>query len=251
MMFQTKFKKEIPYLCTPIVGTTREELLYELEQIKAKEPDLIEWRVDFFRDIHDFNAVVKISQALKKIVPHIPLLLTIRSVEEGGNPTGLTREQTVKLLTYICQNSSVEIIDYEMANDEEDIKQVRKVAEEEGKLLILSYHDFANTPTNEELISFIKKAESFGADVAKLAVMPNNHGDVLRLLEVTDQARLFSKIPVATMSLNSLGAVSRMIGWIFGSVIVFTVGAKSSAPGQIPIEKMREILTLMKDYQQT
>lgn len=249
-MFQTKFKKEIPYLCTPIVGTTREELLEELDKIRAKEPDLIEWRVDFFQDIHDFNAVVEISHALKKVVPDIPLLLTLRSVEEGGNPTSLTKEEILKLLTYICKNSPVEMIDYEMANDEGDIRQVRLAAEEEGKLLILSYHDFAKTPTNDELISFIKKAEAFGADVAKLAVMPNNHGDVLRLLEVTEQARHFSKIPVATMSLNSLGAVSRMIGWIFGSVIVFTVGAKSSAPGQIPIEKMREILALMKDYQQ-
>lgn len=249
-MFQNKQRNDFPYLCTPIVGSNQEELLNELEKIKEKKPDMIEWRVDYFQEIKNFERVVEVGTAMKKAIPDIPLLFTIRSVEEGGHPTALIQEEVVELLSYICKSSFIDVIDYEMANDKEHIRQVRDVSRAEGKSLILSYHDFEKTPSNEELTSLIKKAEAFGADVAKVAVMPNTHGDVLRLLDVTEQANAFSNIPVATMSLNSLGAVSRMIGWIFGSVIVFTVGANSSAPGQIPIEKMREILKLMKSYQQ-
>lgn len=249
-MFQNKQRNDFPYLCTPIVGSTKEDLLNELKKIIEKKPDMIEWRVDYFQEIKDFETVAAVGAAIKEAISEIPLLFTIRSVEEGGQSTTLSQDEIVELLSFICKTSFIDVIDYEMANDEDHIRQIREVSRAEGKSLILSYHDFEKTPSNEELTSLIKKAEAFGADVAKVAVMPNTHGDVLRLLDVTEQANTFSNIPVATMSLNSLGAVSRMVGWIFGSVIVFTVGANSSAPGQIPIEKMREILKLMKSYQQ-
>lgn len=35
-----------------------------------------------------------------------------------------------------------------------------------------------------------------------------------------------------------------MLGWVFGSTITFAVGEQSSAPGQIPIEKLKEMIKL-------
>jgi len=46
-----------------------------------------------------------------------------------------------------------------------------------------------------------------------------------------------------------MGAISRMAGWIFGSQLIFAVGDKSSAPGQILIEDLRTIMKTMKKYQ--
>lgn len=248
-MFQSKLRKEYPYLCTPIVGTTSEELLDELEIVKEKGPDMIEWRVDYFQEIQDFERVAEVANAIKRVTPGTPLLFTIRSVAEGGNPTPLSPAEIVGLLSYICKHSCIDIIDYEIANPEEDTLHLRKVSRECGKSLILSYHDFTKTPSEDQLLQILKKAESLEADIAKIAVMPNSYSDVIRLLDITEQANRLIKIPVATMSMNGLGTVSRMIGWIFGSAIVFTVGAKSSAPGQVPIDKVREIIKTIKEYQ--
>lgn len=251
MRFTDKFKQsDTPFLCTPIIGKTKEELIDEIASISSKNPDIIEWRVDYFQDIHDFEKVIEVARTLKENSNNIPLLLTLRSVSEGGNPTSLSSMQVVELLVHICKTSFIDLIDYEINNPDEDIRQIKRAALENDKFLILSYHDYSKTAANEELIGIFKRAQSLGADIAKIAVMPNDHSDVLRLLDVTYQAKELLQIPVATMSLNSLGAISRMFGWVFGSKLIYTVGANSSAPGQIPIEDIRKLIKTIGKYQQ-
>ena len=85
-----------------------------------------------------------------------------------------------------------------------------------------------------------------GADVAKLAVMPRSARDVARLLAVTAQASEELGLPVVTMSMGALGAVSRVSGAVFGSALTFaTVDGGPSAPGQLPIEQVRAGLRLL------
>lgn len=250
-MFKEKLKQnKHPYLCTPIVGRNRKELMEEIENVKIKNPDIIEWRADYFQEIHDFHKVVEVADAIKQSVKNIPLLFTIRSEAEGGNPITLSASEIVELLTYVCKTDAIDLIDYEIANSRESIFLLRKISQANEKLLILSYHNYDKTPANQELLQVLNKAEILKADIAKIAVMPNSHADVLRLLEVTNQANENLNIPVATMSLGSIGALSRMVGWVFGSVITFTVGANSSAPGQIPIEEMQKLIKTVKEYQQ-
>ncbi|TKC19501.1 type I 3-dehydroquinate dehydratase [Robertmurraya kyonggiensis] len=250
MRFTDKFmQSNIPFLCTPIIGKTKEELIDEIASVSLKNPDIIEWRVDYFQDIHDFEKVVEVARTLKEVSNDIPLLLTLRSVAEGGNPTSLSTMKVVELLVHICKTSFIDLIDFEINNPDEEIRQIKKAAIEHDKFLILSYHDYSKTPANEELIEIFKRAQTLGADVAKIAVMPNDHGDVLRLLDVTNQAKEVLQIPVATMSLNSLGAISRMFGWVFGSRLIYTVGANSSAPGQIPIEEIQRLIKTISTYQ--
>ncbi|WP_170972181.1 type I 3-dehydroquinate dehydratase [Bacillus yapensis] len=251
MRFSDKFKQSNrPFLCTPIIGKSKEELIDEIASVSIKNPDIIEWRVDYFQDIHDFEKVVEVAQTLKEVSKDIPLLLTLRSVAEGGNPTSLSSLKVVELLIHICKTSFIDLIDYEINNPDEDIRQIKEAALEHGKFLILSFHDYSKTPSNEELLNIFKRAQSLGADVAKIAVMPNDHGDVIRLLDVTNQAKDVLQIPVATMSLNSLGAISRMFGWVFGSRLIYTVGTNRSAPGQIPIEEMQELIKTIGTYQE-
>jgi 3-dehydroquinate dehydratase-1 len=47
------------------------------------------------------------------------------------------------------------------------------------------------------------------------------------------------------MSMGKFGAVSRLIGGVFGSSLSFAVGANASAPGQVPIEDMQEALAIV------
>jgi 3-dehydroquinate dehydratase I len=250
MLKEQLTRTDSPLLCTPIVGTTKEEIMEEVRSVKGKKPDMIEWRVDYFEDISDFQKVMLIADTIKQSTDNIPLLFTIRSVAEGGNPTDLTTSEIVELLSIVCKSSnSIDIIDYEIANPEEYTRHLRSVSQENDKLLLLSFHNYTETPSNDELHKVLEKAKSLGADIAKIAVMPNNRADVLRLLTVTNKANEELKIPIATMSLGSLGSLTRMAGWIFGSVIVFTVGAKSSAPGQIPIEEMRKLIHAISEYQ--
>jgi 3-dehydroquinate dehydratase-1 len=48
------------------------------------------------------------------------------------------------------------------------------------------------------------------------------------------------------MSMGKLGAVSRFTGSVFGSALTFGTVGKSSAPGQIPAVKLKELLSFLE-----
>ena len=85
-----------------------------------------------------------------------------------------------------------------------------------------------------------------GADIAKVAVMPKNHNDVLTLLRASWAARKETvDCPIVTMSMGEEGVVSRLAGGLYGSDITFAVGMGISAPGQIPIAELRQGMAVL------
>jgi 3-dehydroquinate dehydratase-1 len=105
--------------------------------------------------------------------------------------------------------------------------------------MIVSCHDFSATPDSAGMLRTLVRAEREGADVAKLAVMPRAPSDVLRLLETTLLADAALRIPLITMSMGAMGALSRVCGWQYGSSVTFAVGHQVSAPGQLPVGVLR------------
>ncbi|WP_079525790.1 type I 3-dehydroquinate dehydratase [Halobacillus hunanensis] len=235
-----------PVICLPLIGTNTEELIKELKTIKAQEPDMIEWRADFFEKLDDEGEVMEALLKIEDLAGEIPLLFTIRSVEEGGQPTPLDEEAKVHLLTSLIKTNKIELVDYELHNDDRYIKHLREVTKSHGVKLMVSYHNFKQTPSLEALLEKGKKAEQYQADLIKIAVMPADMKDVLVLLEATHNLDLHLTIPVVAISMGEYGSISRMFGWRFGSLITFAVGHQGSAPGQIPLEDLRTVVDIIK-----
>ncbi len=236
-----------PCICTPLTGKDKSEIVAELTMIVAKKPDLLEWRVDFFAEIDNLEQVLATLEEIHKHSNGIPLLFTIRSEKEGGEKIPLDEDKRVELLCNVCESEFVDMVDLEVMSNPEHINRLRAVSKQQQKKLILSFHNFKFTPEKMELFKLLTLMEFYGADVAKAAVMPQTKQDVFSLLEVTKEANEALTIPVVTMSMGELGAISRMIGWYYGSAITFAVGGKSSAPGQIPIETLQQLISMMKD----
>ena len=97
----------------------------------------------------------------------------------------------------------------------------------------------------QKLLARLQKMEALGADIPKIAVMPQSSKDVLTLLTVTESWRETGKTPVITMSMAGKGLISRLCGEIFGSAVTFGAAGKSSAPGQIDAEELRRILEII------
>jgi len=234
-----------PLICTPVVGETQEKIMAQLAQILEKKPDIIEWRADFFEQIASTDAVVDVIEKIRKAVGDIPIIFTIRSSREGGQPISLQDAAAIELNAEVCRKTSVEYIDCELSNDPEHIRYLRGIATEYGKKIIGSFHNFTLTPGPEELARKFDQAAQYQLDVAKVAVMPQKLEDVLSLLSATLAAKQRLNIPLITMSMGKYGAISRMIGGVFGSSLTFAVGAKSSAPGQVPIADLRTALDII------
>jgi 3-dehydroquinate dehydratase I len=235
-----------PLICTPLVGRTKEALLSELEKVIVKKPDLIEWRVDFFEAIFDAEVVIGVASRIKEMAGEIPLLFTRRSQKEGGEPISISEDEVIALYLAVCESKSVDFIDYELINKKEDIARLREASAKNGIKMIMSYHNFEFTPEVGILNRKFAEAELQGADVAKVAVMPNCLEDVLTLLSVTLAAKNKLNIPLITMSMGKYGSLSRMFGGVFGSSVTFAVGEKSSAPGQVPIEDLKVVLDILQ-----
>ena len=235
----------VPLICTPLVGRTLDKILAELDVVLPKKPDVLEWRVDFFQEIGDTDAVISAAIAIKSKAGEIPLLFTRRSIIEGGEKIALNEGQVIALYSAVCQSMCIDLIDYEMANDAANIVRVRDAAKTNSIELVLSFHNFSFTPGPETLAAKFLTAEQLGADVAKVAVMPRDLDDVLTLLTATREASKKLRIPLISMSMGPLGAVTRMIGGAFGSSLSFAVGAAASAPGQVPIEDLNTVLGIV------
>ena len=237
---------KFPLICTPLVGRTLEKLMTELDVVLSKKPDVLEWRVDFFEQIGDTAGVIAAASAIKSKAGEIPLLFTRRSTIEGGEKIALSEAQVIAMYAAVCESKSIDLIDYEMANDAANIVRVRDAAKANGIKLVLSFHNFSYTPGLETLAAKFLMADQLGADVAKVAVMPRDLDDVLTLLTATRDASKKLRIPLISMSMGPYGALTRMVGGVFGSSLTFAVGASSSAQGQVPIEDLNAVLAILQ-----
>lgn len=235
-----------PAVCAPLVARTNDALVAECTAVAAKGPDLIEWRVDFFDAIGDAKKMLATAKQLKAAAHGIPILFTRRSAREGGQEIAIGEEQVVQLYRSVSGSDLVDMLDVEMESEEAHLEAVREMARDAGLPLVLSFHDFAATPSIDALVRRFERMQSLGADVAKIAVMPLSRDDVLALLGATLAASGKCSIPIVSMAMGGLGAVTRTSGWVFGSAMTFAVGASSSAPGQMPIEDVRFAIEALK-----
>lgn len=231
-----------PLICLPMVAGDSQGLLAEAEELVRLGPDLLEWRFDAHADAAVPDAAVNLLPRLRTVIGDLPLIFTCRCPEEGGQG-GLSAEIRLAQVQAALASGLVDLVDVEMCNEAAFIHAVRGDARAAGVPLILSHHDFNATPTADEIVDTLARAQRLGAQIAKLAVMPRDEADVLTLMTATLEARqAHLDIPMITIAMAHLGLVSRVAGGCFGSDVTFASGAAASAPGQIPIAALRQAM---------
>jgi 3-dehydroquinate dehydratase I len=226
-------------ICLPLMAEDRSSLLQQTEEMTSLKPDLLEWRIDGYDGVDNISDAVETLEALRKLIGPVPLIFTCRSSLEGGVKK-LPQEHRLNLIQAAIRSGHVDIVDVEMCNEPAFIDSVIAASDARGIKRILSYHDFDRTPEETYIYDKLKLAQSLGADIAKMAVMPHDYEDVLTLLNATLRARNHGvHIPIVTMAMGARGSVTRIAGGLFGSDITFAMGKATTAPGQIRIERLR------------
>jgi 3-dehydroquinate dehydratase-1 len=234
-----------PAICAPITGRVRDEIIQECIGIVAKQPDVIEWRADFFEGVRQPTQLVHVLTQLREVASDVPIIFTIRSIAEGGSlQQELSPAEESEIYTTVCASRAVQFLDYELAHSDEAIATLRSLTQQYGVQLILSCHNFHETPGESWIQEKFARALISGADIGKVAVMPNTLEDVLHFLKALLIIEQKIDLPLIAISMGPLGAISRLFGWLFGSQLTFAVGEQSSAPGQIPIEDVRKVIEI-------
>src|SRR5699024_12464033 len=103
-------KNRAPLICTPITGGSEIEIINQLNMLKEHDPDIIEWRADFFIELNDKERVLEVISNIKKQTD-IPVLFTIRAMHEGGEEITLSNSDKTKMISDACKNCSIHCIE--------------------------------------------------------------------------------------------------------------------------------------------
>lgn len=235
----------LPKIIVPIVGQTKNEIIAAAKSFADVALDIVEWRVDWFEGVFDFEQVKEVAQALRDVLQDTPILFTFRTSKEGGEKA-IDPEAYVTLNQKMAQTGLIDLVDVEAFTGDEYVSQIIQVAHENHVKVVASNHDFDKTPDQADIVSRLRKMQEQGADIPKIAVMPTNKKDVLTLLAATEEmVTNYADRPIITMSMAGTGLISRLCGEVFGSAATFGAVGKVSAPGQMNAEDLITILTLI------
>ena len=231
-----------PKTILPIVEGTEAAILEKAVQFSTLPADCVEWRVDHFDDARTPGAVARCLAMLRVALKDKLLLVTFRTKTEGGEQA-LSHPEYLAFLSLILDTDCADLLDIEFFTAGADLPKLVEQAHSAGVAVVCSSHDFAKTPPRAELVERMVQMQQAGADLPKVAVMPQSRIDVLELLAATaEMADLHPETPVITMSMGTLGAVSRLAGETFGSAMTFANPGQASAPGQVSLDIVNEVL---------
>ena len=170
----------------------------------------------------------------------LPLLVTDRPAWEGGEAAD---EGRIADLVAAVEHEAVAAVDielHEVAGGEG--LDVVDTARDAGVTVIVSVHDFEETPPRNELRRLIERASEHG-DVAKLAVTAESPDDTLALLAVT-RAHASAGRTVATMAMGEAGRHTRVVAPLYGSRIGYAPvdPSRATAPGQYDLATLSRLV---------
>ena len=235
----------IPKICVPIVGVTKEDILAQAKALQSLPTDVVEWRIDWFENVFDFDALKDALTDLRAVLRGLPLLMTFRTSKEGGEKA-IDAEDYAELNIKAAQTGLVDLIDVEVFTGDEIVSRIIREAHAAGVKVVASNHDFDKTPDKDDIVSRLRKMQAMDADIPKIAVMPRSKRDVLTLLAATEEmATDYADRPIITMSMAGTGVISRLCGEVFGSALTFGAAGKASAPGQMGVQDLSTVLGLL------
>lgn len=119
----------------------------------------------------------------------IPLVATCRIAETAKRHP----EMSPVAVASLCEKRLVAAIkagaayaDLEIEAPKENLKRVKAACEDNGTLLIRSFHDFSGTDSTEALKAVVEKCVYHGADIVKVATTANSAADAARVLALYD-----------------------------------------------------------------
>ena len=235
------FSSYPPKICVSLTSSSWQEIDSEITEIlKTDVVSIIEWRIDRYAST-SIDTLLSVLSNIRQKIGNTILLTTFRTHSQGGHQS-ITSDQYIQLYQAIIKSKKIDMIDIEMTIPSPAKEQLIDYATRNQVLVLLSYHNFTITPSIEEMVETLMHMQETGANIAKIAVMPETTADVYRLLQATMQAHTNCTIPIVTIAMGRLGRISRIAGETFGSQITFGSVCQPSAPGQIPATLLASIL---------
>ncbi|MCB1107843.1 MAG: shikimate dehydrogenase [Chlamydiia bacterium] len=180
-----------------------------------KKGEMIELRIDLMEK-QDLTHISKLRHLCK-----LPVIFTVRRKDQGGAFEGNEREREEKFQELLPLKPDFIDLEYDCAFADALDPSIPR---------IVSYHDFEKTP--EDLEKILPQLNHFPAKIKKIATFANSSLDALRMLNFVQ------KHHVAGMCMGEKGGITRLLGPVVDSPLVYTFLGEATAPGQLSLEEL-------------
>ncbi|CAK8722088.1 3-dehydroquinate dehydratase [Candidatus Electrothrix laxa] len=228
-------------ICVSLAGADVAALAAQAGQV-ADRAEVIEVRLDSMQH----PDVPACCAALDK-----PLLFTNRPNWEGGAFDRSEEQRIEPLLEAIQQQAAY--VDYELRAEQCLRKQLLKAMSDGPTRMILSWHNFEDTPPQEELEKILAQMVESGARtdktdriVGKIVTTAHSSEDALRVLRLQEQAKA-ANFPLSCFCMGDPGRVTRLATLYLGGYMSYAClnDAEATAPGQLSLEQLQKLTALL------
>ncbi len=218
-------------IAVPITAESIDSALSDIGLANEKA-DIIELRLDFLEDVSE-SGLKELLDACEK-----PAIVTFRDKNFGASV-----EQTERVfMLKKAIDFGAHFVDIDFDSEKDFVEDV--VEHKQGANIILSHHNFEETPSLPELMKVLNSLlEVPGIDVVKIVTFAQDESDndtVLALIKVVQDAERH----IIAFCMGSKGRKSRIACVKLGSLLTFaSLGlGKESASGQLAVNEMRKEL---------
>lgn len=220
-------------ICVSVAAKTPSSIVSAVKPI-LDLVDVVEIRLDAM----DVVNVEKCCDLIAK-----PLLFTHRPAWEGGEYNGPEEKRVTPLFTAIKCHAAY--IDFELSADSRYRNQLLDAKTVTGTKMIISCHDFQQTPDSDRLADILWEQIDSGADIGKIVTVARDPFDVLRVMNLLEKAAE-KDFPLIAFCMGKTGRISRLVSLFFGSYMTYGAlnEAQATAPGQLSVTKLNDILKM-------
>ncbi|MEW6595847.1 MAG: type I 3-dehydroquinate dehydratase [Thermodesulfobacteriota bacterium] len=200
----------------------------------AGQADVIELRLD---------AMTRpaVAQFMEKI--RTPLLFTNRAQWEGGLFRGEEKKRGALLLEAAAAGCAY--VDLELKADLGLRRELLAAAT--TSRVILSWHNFTETPDDRTLAEILAQQMASGAQIGKMVTMAHTWQDALRVLQL-QLAAAASNFPLIAFCMGAPGVISRLATLELGGYMTYAAPdeASATAPGQLALATLNQLRAALR-----
>jgi len=221
-------------ICVSIAPEDIQSIGKQAAQAFKLGADYVEIRFDFLKP-EQLQSAIDAAKGIKGRA-----VFTIRSKEQGGKFSG-SEQDRIKWLHKLAEQKPM-LLDVEL-HTLQDHDQLTDFLESQKAPLLVSWHDFQKTPSNDRLADVLSEMRIY-SNYVKMVTTAKDVEDSLRLLELYDTATGLHPIFFA---MGEAGVVSRVLCTVIGNA-PFTYASleKAVAPGQLTVKQLRKLYDSMK-----
>lgn len=147
-------------------------------------------------------------------------------------------KQRLEFFRIAVETKSV-IIDLEIEAGATFIDEVKNLCKNNNSKLMISYHNFKQTPKTDQLKQIINECIGLGADLVKIACMVNNEIDNSRILGIYQYHK-----NIIAFGMGKLGVISRIASLYCGAAFTYTAinNNEKAAPGQLTNIQLNKLI---------